>query len=178
MKKIEIKKFNIKRPGVYIPVILISGTIIYLIINRLIKKDALNDIEAALKEGKGKYGSPADLVNDPGLDINFWKRSGCTNANAFFKVEAAKEYARKLKDAIGYWSSDEEAVIALLKKIGTKNKLSEVAYYYNALYTKDLFESLMSIDNIFAGSIIGWFTNAGQTDMYKVQEIIEAMPKC
>ena len=131
---------------------IVAATILYLVINNQIKKKLIKKIYAELD---GTLGSSEKIRIEKILDGT----AGATKADAFnpkfFQIVAkeqqkgnpmdpkiAIQFAKDIHSAFGFWNDNEEKITGALKSIGSKFKLSFVAFWYYKEYKQDLYSEL------------------------------------
>lgn len=120
----------------------VTGLFSFLIYRSIRNKRMLNDIFDKLADTSTAEGQQALLSDEDklkgsyALDPNFWKqgRAGAKpNTDKLMTSAMARKYATEFNDNIGYgdFFSNENKLIATMKKHKTQGQLSQTAYAYS-----------------------------------------------
>ena len=119
----------------------VTGLFSFLIYRSVRNKRILNDIFDKLADVSSAEGQQATLSDEDklkgsyALDPNFWKqgRAGAKpNVDKLMPSAQARKYAKEFYDNMGSgdWFSDENQIMATLKKHKTQGQVSQTAYAY------------------------------------------------
>ena len=111
---------------------LLSGAVIYLVVNKIRKKIMINQILEQLESGTNAYGSVEDVQ---GLDGAEYRKTVPENLDIIkLKEEKVKEYAERIHNSYGYVTDDEEAPLEVLRQLRDQYALSQVASWFYGKY--------------------------------------------
>jgi hypothetical protein len=165
------------RFGILIPALLITGTVTWLIINKVKKnklyKKLLEDLQTGEGSGDAQQSIGSLTKKGGGLDPTYYNTVP-NDMNKKLRSSADIKYIiKKLHDSIhGFLgSSDEEAIIELFKKMRAKTETSQIADNYQKVYKISLADDLKKIDTT---GYLGY--QIGESDLQKVVDIINSLP--
>ena len=154
------------------PLVLIGGTGIYLIINRIHKKSLYNKLMSDLTTG----ANSEDVVQELGvltqsggaLDPGYYKTVSSTLLSANDVTADAKKLNGWIHGLFGL--SDESSIIAFFQGLKNKAQVSQIAEAYLKAYAISLGDDLKTIDyTLFSLPI-------GTPNLPKVQSAIQSLP--
>jgi hypothetical protein len=122
-------------------IVVIGGTIAYFVSRGIRRKKILDRIYKQLDDVKSAQGASATLDEEEkhkanfGFDANFWQKGKngiMPNSNLLLPPRIARDRARGIKDAIGYFDEDESAILKEIKKSKSQGQLSQITHAYES----------------------------------------------
>ncbi len=154
--------------------VVVSG-IIFLIINKVRKKNLIKEITKILDEGITQYGSSEDLKANAAFNPKYWKT--IPQAGKLMTIVQVRSIEKQIYDAVNDFRSDSNKIISVFKQFRAKSEVSQVAEYFSIDYDRDLYEFVRKTDHTIFENIttIGGLIGAPST-MDEIQRIVEGLP--
>lgn len=120
---------------------LVSGTIIVLVQRQIRQKVVLKKINKKLNDVSTQQGLSATLSEEDkhkanyGFDPLFWKQGKkgiMPDVNLLLPPKIARERAKKINQAVGRFTEDEDKIIGVIKQSESQGQLSQVAHAYQS----------------------------------------------
>ena len=118
---------------------IVGGVIIFAVVNKNRNKKLIAEINKILDSGSQATGTSADIAKDVGFNHLYHKQYALRNLKAtIYTTVAADKIAKRIYDDVGTVYDNEEDIVAAIKSIPTKTKLSFVSDRFLSVYGKNL----------------------------------------
>ena len=157
---------------IYGSIVVVIGTVAYIVFNKEKKKKILEEINKSLETGTGAYGGSEDLQTSQAFDPKYVVSSGSTNL--LTELQALR-YAKEINDNLGGTGvfaglgSNGSKVVNVFKQLKNQAQAAQIAKEFSTTYKKDMYNSIKAIDNTVLG--IG-----SSNYMKQIQQIINSLP--
>ena len=123
------------------------------------------------KEGKAiKELESRDNKNNPFSPV-FLRNLKAGTKISLLKLEAKNNLAKRIYNAMGYFSDDEAAIISVFRTLKTQSQVADLSQYFNSIYKTDL------LDFLKRGK--GYFPQSGlnESELTQIIKIVDSLPK-
>ncbi len=146
---------------VKIAIVVVIVVAIYLYIRKTQKEKEFKLLMAAVNDKSTSTGTPADLATSNAFNENYWRQfSDFAKKHNFHEKEG--EYVKKIWDAKGTFSDNEDSVLSLFSGLKSKSEVSWIAFQFNGVKKRKLYDYLES------------FMDKG--NMIKLNDIVNRLP--
>jgi hypothetical protein len=90
---------------------------------------------------------------------------------SLLKSEAKKNLAKRIYDAMGYFSDDEAAVISAFRILKTQSQVADLATYFSIAYKTDLLDFLRKGKGVFPQA------GLNESELSEILNIVNNLPK-
>ncbi|MSQ80058.1 MAG: hypothetical protein EXR21_10395 [Flavobacteriaceae bacterium] len=120
----------------------IAGGVGLIIVNKRKKEKEVAEIMLLLNSEIGQNEGGSRLGNQYNLWDPRYYQVAFKNGATIFQSKTAKNYAKQIYDANGWFTENEGAVFAAFRSIGSKARISQVSFEFSSIYGTDLYTYL------------------------------------